>query len=342
MKKLPKKLPVTVLQWVIFIACLVLSGIASVFVAVCFAAVLNDFRETVYYGSITDMERILAMGEIAMTVLLSILLIAVVVLLFWGTRRIVWHITKYKRTYSRKACPDCGKRLAECEKDNTSIRLNAYVLDKWVDHEYYCPHCDKRVNKKLLWPARINNRKAPEAHGTRYIRKRHANSANLFGNLGDDTVWRIFGIILAIMFAAIIIGVLPIFLTELAESYYSAVSSGAFIILMMILLIFLQLAVWCVLWTVERTIGYVINRLFITYYEVTEEGLIVKEPFRKRFYAWEDFRLLSIRAGYFEGASGYVFDLEQRVLIIDSGVEYYINLAESIMEPLRGRVPIGY
>ncbi len=66
------------------------------------------------------------------------------------------------------ACPDCGARLAVCEKGgDAGIRLSTpHIL---ADSEYYCPNCIKRFDiSKKYEKLNFTDREIPAQPGTHY------------------------------------------------------------------------------------------------------------------------------------------------------------------------------
>lgn len=275
------------------------------------------------------------MFEIMCDVLVLTGTILVVRFSFKLFRYIFWRTSKYKARYTSKACPICKKRLAECEKKQLSIRLNAYMPDQKADYEYYCPYCEMRIQRLFLLPCRKHKRKIPKTSGTRYRRKHLVSHYRLLGNIPDGDLWKALGV----LFASMLILLIPTVLILNPENIFASITSA---ILIALVFAAVQLSVSYLVWFLQAAVRKLLHRIKPTYYEVMDDGLMVVEPFNKQFYAWEDFRLISIRAGYYEGTNGYIFDLDQRVLIIDCGVEYYITLSEEIINRLKDKVSIGY
>ena len=223
-------------------------------------------------------------------------------------------VSQFKRDMKLRydaVCPNCDSRLSVCEKNSNTniIRLNTVKLN--VVNDYYCPSCKTRFdissNYGRFTPA---ERELPQQTGIRHG-----------VNMKAKALWMIFAML------PIALGVLFAFtvLAYMQDQYgYIPVVSG--IVMTIPLLAFVYLAVlFFKKW----------RQLLVLYYELIENGLIINDRSGRHYYAWEDFRIVSYIPKYMNQQDIYIFDLNQRVFTLDSGIEDYRQLADKIVAQIR-------
>lgn len=211
-----------------------------------------------------------------------------------------------------KTCPDCGSRLAVCEKNSNPniIRINA--LDRSAVTEYYCPSCDKRIDTSAKLERFIpQERVLPEQNGKRhYVLKRIQNSW-LRAFVGFATagvllvVIEIRLIVVSIRVQHVLAGIIFFGLLAFASFYFAYLLYGK--------------------WRASA----------VMYYEIVEDGLMLHERDGKHFYAWDDFRIVTLTPEYQGRQNIYIFDLKQRVIMVDDGIEKHRDVAYDIIDHIR-------
>lgn len=211
-----------------------------------------------------------------------------------------------------KACTDCGSRLAVCEKNSDSniIRLNA--LNRSAVTEYYCPSCDKHIDTSAKLERFIpQERVLPEQNGERhYILKRIQNSwLRVFAVFAASgvllTIIEVRLIVVSIQVQHVLAGIISFGLLAFASFYLAYPLYGK--------------------WRASA----------VMYYEIVEDGLILQERDGKHFYAWDDFRIVTLMPEYQGRQNIYIFDLKQRVIMVDDGIEKHRDVAYDIIDHIR-------
>lgn len=252
---------------------------------------------------------------------------------FFGavTAYLIWRIRKHRRRETRTdkmierslrtrqmgkmlsancACPACGSRMAVCQKGEP-LRLQMVTLSKQVaESEYYCPRCDERRPPQGDYvPFRPEERPIPEEVGKVY----RIRPGFLYG----------FALVQWLAFLAL--GLLCLRAAfnavEVARSLEGYPWSVPFFSGLMAFVFLGGAAVGFLQWM----------RALRTSIAMTDGGIILKELGGRHYYAWSDFRLATRLQRQVLGKDAYAFDLEQRVLMIDSGMQEYHELADLIL-----------
>lgn len=218
-----------------------------------------------------------------------------------------------------RACPDCGRRLAVCQRGEP-LRLQTLSLGKrFAENEYYCLTCQQRYPAQGSYAAfEAEARPLPDQSGPRY----RAAGGFLF----------VYGILPCLLFLLLGLAFLRGTLTSAAMASAMEPGFGG--------VVFVSGLLAAVLLLGAVTMALSLSRLMGLSYEVLEQGIILREGKKAGFYSWEDFRLATRLERHFRGRDSYVFDLEQRVLTIDCGLRDYEGLADAILEKIGGRVSL--
>lgn len=214
-----------------------------------------------------------------------------------------------------KKCPRCGARMTVCyqhKRESDPPKLN--LFDRYSPCEYYCPHCKAYFPEAGKYEKYETRPAAPfEGGGVQY--------AYLTRFITGTVSKKIFP--LSIMFG----GSLVVFVKG-----FQGVLSG------------FSMAYWflCVLSGVAALVSGYFDLCFFrlwlagmrSYYEPAEQGLIFNDGASTFYLPWSSFRLVcEVDMG--EGVpNGYAFDTEEKSFLINSNVEKYEELVDSILEKI--------
>lgn len=207
-----------------------------------------------------------------------------------------------------RACPDCGKRLAVCIKDeNETTPPVLNVIDTKQPAIYYCPDCGKSYEVDGEYSVfEVEKRTLPESServyhvNPSYLQNQVKKRIWLFGALAalflGILVWQLIGSIQnpdQIAFLGVIIAFAPLCMFGLmAMQYYKVLQSA-------------------------QSIGY----------QPTPEGLILRDIRNQYFFRWDEFRI----ARRMEGGSCQ-FDTEQGAFFLSDVIEDGKELIGIVLE----------
>ena len=223
--------------------------------------------------------------------------------------------------HMNKACPACGARLALCEKNHDHSQIKIKTDNRDTEMEYYCPVCDKWLGMETQYEKFMpDQRGIPDQTGTRYKILSKVTSKVLRTAL----MWLVIGM-LFFMGGIWLISTASVAKNEGIVSAYGFCMFFAFVT-SVLAFSFLYIA---------SSVFKIWRRMRAGYYEVLDNGLLVKEGKQKNFYAWEDFRVVSLIPDSYDNKDAYAFDLAQTFLAIDAGVGNHTELASSIIDNIR-------
>ena len=209
-----------------------------------------------------------------------------------------------------KACPDCEARLAVCEKTNSSDLIRLGTLFHSGKCEYYCPACEKRFDLSLKAKEFVPvERELPEKNGKRFYITSASRNVQLFAFL----LFTFLGLWLT---AALIQTTVLFIQAAVKHSFVSLFYLG-----LPVLFLFLAYR-FCINWLEYRILSF----------ELVDDGLVLTERKGVHFYAWEDFRIVTMIPKHNGQHEVYIFDMKQRVLTITKDIEQHEELAYKIIE----------
>ncbi len=212
--------------------------------------------------------------------------------------------------YVSKACPVCLSRLAACDKNAGEKTLSIEIVN--VDYVYFCPNCNQYFDTQEEYYRFVPpERPIPRENGTNFrfmspIRQRFFKSSLML------TLAFLFTLLLSIFCAQH---------TPWGPHMAAGSIVGGLLSLFCVLYAFRYWRQW-----------FLFNTICM---ELIPSGLILHERDGRHFYAWQDFRIVTVLPNYFAQKDAYLFDLKQRLITIDAGIEDHEALINGILSHIR-------